>query len=145
MPSMSHQARCPRNALRMRQQGAEEQPPPGTLEPRPAIVLLDAGAGRFDQPTVFDAGRTSCFARAAIQAAVDVLHEAFAERQLSLIDQQHLPDASARRIRFPTPEAIRGTVIQAEAAVNATRVVLPLRPFVARAASLCAGRFGHWH
>ena len=104
---------------------------------RPPVILLDLRASRFDQLAVFDAGRTRGFARAAIQALVNVLDEGFAEREPALIHQHHLADAPARRIGFEAPEFIGRAMIQAQAAMDAPRVVF-VRGFV-RAGKSAAG------
>ena len=53
-----------------------------------------------------------------------MLDEGFAQRQPALIHQHDLADSSARRIGFEAPEFVRRAVIQAQAAMNAARVVV---------------------
>ena len=50
-------------------------------------------------------------------------HERIAKFEPPLIDQRHLANTTARRIRFAPPETVRGTLIRAQRAMHAARVV----------------------
>ena len=101
-------------------------------EPGAFVTALDASARMLDQLSVLDAGGAGGFAGAAVEAFVNVIHESVADlrfrlllaAELALENVEHLLDAAARRIRFEVPEAIRGTSVQAQPAVDAARVVL---------------------
>jgi hypothetical protein len=54
----------------------------------------------FDKLSVLHARRARRFARAAIQAFVDMIDKCIRNGQLSLLHLEHLPDAPARRISF---------------------------------------------
>ena len=58
-----------------------------------------------------------------IEEAINVSYERIAKLETSLINQQHLANPPARRIRFLPPKAIRRAVIQAQSAVDAPRIV----------------------
>ena len=63
---------------------------------------------------------------------IDVFDESFAEREPALVDQDHLTNSASRRIGFEAPEFICRAMIQAQAAVNAPRVVVIRRYIRAR-------------
>ncbi len=88
-----------------------------------SVILLDLRARRFHQLAVLDARGAGRLAGAAIQALIDMFYEGIAQRQAALIDQHDLANTSARRIGFQAPEFVGGAVIQAQAAMNAVRVV----------------------
>ena len=90
---------------------------------RPAIFLFDLRARQFDELSVFHAGGTRRLARAAIEAAIHVRDERFAELQASLIDEHHLPDSPARRIRLLAPQPVCRAMIQAKAAMHAAGII----------------------
>ena len=101
-------------------------------EPRTLITELDSGARMLDELSVFNSGGAYGFTRAAVEAFVDVIYESVADgrfrlrlaAQLALENLKHLPNAAARRIRFEIPEAICGTSVQAQAAMDAASVIL---------------------
>src|SRR5579863_9841295 len=95
------------------------------LEGRAAVPALDLPARGFNQPAVFHARRAGRFAGAAIEAQVEVPHHAFAERQAPLLHLNHLVDASSRRVHLLPQFAIGWAGVQAQAAVDALRVVVP--------------------
>src|SRR4029077_11773605 len=109
---------------------------------RPAIILFDLGACPFHQLAVFHPRRTRCFAGAAMEAVVDMPDERVSELQTSFIHQDHLTNAAAGRIRFETPQAIRGAMVEAQAAVNAMQVVHVFGAVRAVEAALATGRSG---
>ncbi len=93
-------------------------------EKRAAVIFRDLAARGFDQLAVFDSRRTRALAGAAIEASVHVVHERVTERETPLIHKLHLANATARRIGFEAPQAIRRAMVQAEAAVDAAGVVV---------------------
>ena len=117
--------RAPVRAMRLgiREQAAKNEIARHAREKWPLVVLLDLRARRFHQLAVFHAGGARRLARAAIQALIDVLDEGIAQRQSALVDQNNLANSSARRIGFQAPQFVGGAMIQAQAAVNAVRVV----------------------
>ncbi len=73
---------------------------------RAPIVLLDLRARGLDQLAVLYPGRARGLAGAAIETPVDVLHESIAQCQASLVDEQHLANASAPvNPRTPSPQS----------------------------------------
>ncbi len=48
--------------------------------------------------------------------------ESFAQLQLPFVHEFHLPDPPARRIRLPSPQPVRGALVQAQPAMNAMRI-----------------------
>lgn len=109
----------------------------GLGEPRAFVLCLDARPRMLDQLSELDTGRAGGFARAAIQAFVDVVDEDAGKRQLSFVHQNHLADSASGRIGFQLPEPIGGAVTQAEPAVHTAGVV-----FVAW--SCARNGFGRW-
>jgi len=97
--------------------------------------LLDLRASRLHQLAVLNAGRTCGLAGAAIQASIDVRDERVAKRETPLIDKDHLTNSAARRIGFLAPELICRTIIQAQSAMNAPRVIVIRRLIGARKAA----------
>src|ERR1700722_282203 len=85
--------------------------------------MFDLRARRFHQLAVLDARGASRLAGAAIQTLIDVFHERVAERQAALIHQHDLANSPARGIGFEAPEFVGRAMIQAQAAMNAVRVV----------------------
>ncbi len=96
----------------------------GAGEPRAGIVAFDVRAGVLDEFSIFDAGGAGSFASAAVEAFVDVIDERFGDGLLVQLDLDHLVDAATGRIGFEVPEAIGGTGVEAEAAMDAAGVVL---------------------
>src|SRR5690242_10805780 len=92
-------------------------------EQRAAVILLDLRPGRLHQFTVLHSRRACRFTGATIQTLVNMPDKGVAERQPSFIHEDHLPNAPARRIRFKSPQAISGAMIQTEAAMNAVKIV----------------------
>src|SRR5579862_1503364 len=86
-------------------------------------MLLDLSARGFNQFAILDSRWTRGLARAAIEATVDVRDEGIAERKPAFVDQLHLADSPARRIRFLSPQLVGRAVIQAKPAVDTARVV----------------------
>jgi len=78
----------------------------------------------FYEFSIFNAGGTRGFARAAIQAFIDMIDEHIADGKLAFVHQNHLAYAAARRIGLEMPEFVGGAMIQAQAAVNAAGVIL---------------------
>ena len=119
------QARQDGDAARVRQQARETQNrAPAREKNGRSIILLDLRARGFHQLAVFDARGARRLAGAAIQALIDMLHEGIAERQAALIHQHDLANSPAGRIGFEAPEFVCRAMIQAQAAVNAVRVVV---------------------
>src|SRR5215469_7654051 len=119
----SHEASKTRDAAGIRKQAAIHTIANGARATRTLEIASDLRAGEFNELAVFDAGWAGSFAGAAVEAAVDVSDERFAEFEAALIDESHLADAAAGRVGFVVPEAICGAGVQAEAAVNAAGVV----------------------
>ena len=90
------------------------------------------GARVLDESPVRNAGGAGGFTGAAVEAFVNVIDEPFADTRFPLClaagfaleNMEHLLDAAARRVRLQIPQAIRRTGVQAQAAVDAPRVVL---------------------
>ena len=97
---------------------------------RPAKLLLDACPRLLDQLAVFHAGRADRFTGPAVQAPVNVPHEARIRMAATVFDLKHLLDAAAGRIGLLPPESIGGAVVQTEAAVHAAGIVLPGKLFL---------------
>src|SRR5205085_5977772 len=95
------------------------------LEHGAAIVGLDEGAGALDDAAVLHAGGTGRLAGAAIEATIDVGNEGITEGETAGVHLQDLVDAAAGRIHLGAEDAIRGAVIEAQAAVDAGLVELP--------------------
>jgi hypothetical protein len=70
---------------------------------RPPVVLFDLRPRHLDQLAVLDARRAGGLARAAIQTAVDMRDKRVAQLEPPLVNEQHLPNSSARRIGFLAP------------------------------------------
>src|SRR5438477_8995539 len=115
---------------------------------RPPIVLLDLGPCSFDELAVFHSCRACGFASAAIETLVNMPHKGVAQRQPPFIDQDHLPNSSARRIRLQSPQPVRGAMVETQAAVNAMQIVHVLRKIGTAEPALAAGRSlgfnGNW-
>ena len=77
------------------------------------MIALDARACVLDQFSVLNPGGACSLARAAVEAFINMLDESGGEGQIALLDVNHLADASARRIGFEIPQAIRGAGVQA--------------------------------
>ena len=105
-------------------QAAKNKIPRQSREKWPLVILFDLRARRLHQLAVLDARGARRLARAAIQALIDMLDEGVAERQTALVHQHDLADSPARRIGFEAPEFVGRAVIQAQAAMNAVRVVV---------------------
>src|SRR5690242_1987510 len=90
---------------------------------RTAVILLDLRSCRLHQFAVLDSRRTRRFAGAAIKALVNMPDKRVAERQPSFVHENHLTNAPAGRIRFKSPQAISGAMIQAKAAVNTVKII----------------------
>ena len=73
-------------AARIRKQLAVNEIANQARAARTFIVASDLGARELDQFAVFDAGGAGGFASSAIEAAVDVRDETFAESETALID-----------------------------------------------------------
>ncbi|HYY72316.1 MAG TPA: hypothetical protein VE778_01860 [Candidatus Bathyarchaeia archaeon] len=118
--------------MRGREKIAEKEVARDMSEPRALVTALDAGARVLDQLSVLHAGGTGGFTGATVKAFVDVIDESVADWrfrlrlavELALENVKHLTNAATGRIRLEIPEPIRGTRVQAQAAVNAARVVL---------------------
>ena len=93
----------------------------------PLVFLLDLGPRELQDFSVLHAGRANRLAVAAIQTAIDMGNESLTDFEAPLIDQRHLPDAPARRVRFLTPQTIRWTMVGTQPAMHAARVVRVLR------------------
>ena len=98
--------------------GIRKQPPVHKIarqprSERPLVVLFDLRARCFHQPAVFHAGRARRLASAAVQAPVDMRHEGLAQLQLPFVHEFHLPDPPAWRIRLPSPQPVRRTLVEA--------------------------------
>src|SRR6516165_3628274 len=78
----------------------------------------------LDQSSVLDSRRARRLARPAIQAFINVLNESRGERQRSLVQQDHLANPPARRIRFQLPQAVGWAIVQTQSAMNAPRKIL---------------------
>ena len=102
----------------------EKEVPRGAGEPGAGIVALDARAGVLDEFSVLDSRGAGGFASATVEAFVDVLDKGIGDGLLVQLDLDHLVDAAARRVGFKTPQAVGGAGIEAEAAVDATGVIL---------------------
>src|SRR5579872_1085734 len=148
----SQKARNEGYAIRVGKQAAKYEIAREAREKWPPIILFNLRASCFDQLAVFDARGTCGFARSAIQAPIDVRDERVAKREMALVDKYHVTNSAARRIGFQAPEFVRRTIIQAQAAVNAARVVVIRRLISAGKAThgrgicnfLCTGvRFSH--
>src|ERR1700733_7404252 len=87
------------------------------------MFLLDLPTRQFDELSVFPARGADGLAGAAIEAAIHVGDESFADLELALVHERHLADSSAWGIRFFAPEAVCRAMIQAKAAMNAARVI----------------------
>src|SRR5260370_15533518 len=96
-------------------------------------MFLDLRSRTFDDASIFHARGTRGFAGATIEAAIDVVDERIANRQPSLVDQQHLVDASAGGIHLRAQHAVGWTLIQAQPAMDADRIEVPRRPVGRRA------------
>ena len=103
-------------------------------EPRkkwPRIFLRDPGASVLHKFAVLHAGGAGGFAGTAVQAFVDVVHEAGGERRgflrgialRGLLHADHLPNPSARRISLQIPQPVGGARVEAKPAMHAARVV----------------------
>jgi len=112
------------DAVRLGEKVPENKVARGADEPGAGIVALDARAGVLDEFSIFDAGGAGGFAGAAVEAFVDVIDEGFGDGLLVQLDLDHLVDAAAGRIGLEVPEAIGGTGVKAEAAMDAAGVVL---------------------
>src|SRR5258705_3882728 len=104
---------------------------------RPFVVALNSCARIFDELPVLHSGRTSSLAGAAIQAFIDVLDKSCIHPLIALFHPDHLKYASTRRIRFKMPQPVGRTMVQAQPAMHAARIV-----FVARMQIGCCARFG---
>ena len=82
-------------------------------------IALHLRARIFDELVVLYAGGASRHARHAAQTVIHVLAEGWIERGVSFGGFLHHVDAAARRIHLFSPQNIRGTCGQAEAAVHA--------------------------
>ena len=133
----TQQPRYPGDATWMRKQLTIGDMPRHARKNRPPIVALNASPGILHQLSVFHAGRACGFARPAVQASVNVLDKRIGDRHVAQLDVNHLSNPATGRIRLQIPEPVGGAGIQAEPAMNATRVV-----FVDRLQSGNAGR-GH--
>lgn len=119
----TNETREARDAAGVRKQLAIDEIANGARAAWAFVVAGDLRAGEFDELAVFDAGRAGGFASATVEAAVDVRDERIAEREATLIDEGHLPNAAARGIGFVVPKAIRRAGIEAKSAMDAARVV----------------------
>src|SRR2546427_513094 len=119
----TQQAGGVREVKRTGEQSAENEIARDASNPGAGIFALDARAGVLDEFAILDAGGAGGFAGAAVQAFVNVIDEGAGDGQLALLDMYHLADAAARGIRLQIPEAIRGTGVEAQAAVDAADVV----------------------
>ena len=99
------------------------------FKPWAVIVSINLTSRRFNQSAVLDARGTCGLAGAAIQAQVNVLHKTFAKRKTAALDLNHLVNSPARRIHFYAQFAVRRTTVQAQAAMNALRIIIPTRSF----------------
>src|SRR5271170_6969335 len=117
-------ARHETNSRRMRQKPAINKIARHPRRPRARIFLLDLRPRQFDQFSVFDARRARRLARAAIQAAIHVRYECVAKLQSPFINELHLPDSPARRIRLLAPQPVSRTMIEAQPTMNAAGIIL---------------------
>ena len=119
----SGEAREACDATRIRKQTAINVIANGARAAGTFVIPGDLGASEFDEFAVFDAGGARGFAGAAVEAAINVRDKSFAEFEAAQVDEGHLTDSAARRIGFIVPEAIGGAGVEAEAAMNAARIV----------------------
>src|SRR5580692_8040360 len=108
----------------MREKPPEREIARDAAEERALIVALDEGAGVLDELAVLDAGGAGGFAGAAVETFVDVIDEGVGDGLLFRLDVDHLVDAAAGGIGFEIPEAVGGTGVEAEAAMDAAGIVL---------------------
>ena len=116
------------------------------LRPGPRILPLDLRPRRFNQLAVFDPRGAGRFARPAVQAQVHVADKTLADREPAFVHRDHLVDAPARRIHLHAQLAIGGARVQAQAAMHAAVVMLPVGP-VRTGEPAAAFRLGagYWH
>ena len=77
------------------------------------MIALDARACVLDQFSVLNPGGACSLARAAVEAFINMVDESGSERQIALLDVDHLADAPAGRIGFEIPQTIGRTGVQA--------------------------------
>ena len=82
-------------------------------------VVLNHLTRFLHQFPVRHTGRASRFASTAVQASGDVLDEAFGNRHHAALLGAHQVNPASRRISFAAQLDVRGTSLQAKAAVDA--------------------------